>query len=83
MLTMEMVLHKDVDFAPKFGKNLKTFENSCHSLHGYYNCLIINISTCNDKQKRHVTNVTFQSSDISDMRKIATLHGRTLVFNGL
>ena len=22
MLTMEMVLHKDVDFAPKFGKNL-------------------------------------------------------------
>ena len=21
MLTMEMVLHKDVDFAPKFGKN--------------------------------------------------------------
>ena len=23
MLTMEMVLHKDVDFAPKFGKNLK------------------------------------------------------------
>ena len=24
MLTMEMVLHKDVDFAPKFGKNLKT-----------------------------------------------------------
>ena len=23
MLTMEMVLHKDVDFAPKFGKNQK------------------------------------------------------------
>ena len=23
MLTMEMVLHKDVDFAPKFGKNHK------------------------------------------------------------
>ena len=22
MLTMEMVLHKDVDFAPKFGKSL-------------------------------------------------------------
>lgn len=25
MLTMEMVLHKDVDFAPKFGKNHKIF----------------------------------------------------------
>ena len=25
MLTMEMVLHKDVDFAPKFGKNLLFF----------------------------------------------------------
>ena len=24
MLTMEMVLHKDVDFAPKFGKNQKS-----------------------------------------------------------
>ena len=23
MLTMEMVLHKDVDFAPKFGKSLE------------------------------------------------------------
>ena len=59
------------------------FENSCHSLHGCYNCLIINFPACNDKQKRHVTNVTFRSSDISDMIKIATLHGRTLVFNGL
>lgn len=27
MLTMEMVLHKDVDFAPKFGKNLRNREN--------------------------------------------------------
>ena len=26
MLTMEMVLHKDVDFAPKFGKNLDSYE---------------------------------------------------------
>ena len=25
MLTMEMVLHKDVDFAPKFGKNHNNF----------------------------------------------------------
>lgn len=25
MLTMEMVLHKDVDFAPKFGKNLELY----------------------------------------------------------
>ena len=27
MLTMEMVLHKDVDFAPKFGKNQKRWNN--------------------------------------------------------
>lgn len=38
MLTMEMVLHKDVDFAPKFGKNLSfsdficTFAMSCYDL---------------------------------------------------
>ena len=30
MLTMEMVLHKDVDFAPKFGKNQIKYENSLH-----------------------------------------------------
>ena len=33
MLTMEMVLHKDVDFAPKFGKNLRFTGNSLHSCH--------------------------------------------------
>lgn len=27
MLTMEMVLHKNVDFAPKFGKNHKIPES--------------------------------------------------------
>lgn len=27
MLTMEMVLHKNVDFAPKFGKNQNVGEN--------------------------------------------------------
>lgn len=27
MLTMEMGLHKDVDFAPKFGKNQNIGEN--------------------------------------------------------
>ena len=31
MLTMEMVLHKDVDFAPKFGKNQKILENKYHT----------------------------------------------------
>ena len=30
MLTMEMVLHKDVDFAPKFGKN-RFFHNKLFS----------------------------------------------------
>lgn len=33
MLTMEMVLHKNVDFAPKFGKNQGFCENCCHSCH--------------------------------------------------
>ena len=28
MLTMEMVLHKDVDFAPKFGKSQSLFNLS-------------------------------------------------------
>ena len=27
MLTMEMVLHKEVDFAPKFGKSQKNLQN--------------------------------------------------------
>ena len=31
MLTMEMVLPKDVDFAPKFGKNQKKLEFRCHA----------------------------------------------------
>ena len=34
-------------------------KNSCHSLHSTYNQLIINKSPCNDKQKSHVTDVTF------------------------
>ena len=34
MLTMEMVLHKDVDFAPKFGKSQKKVETSLHKFHG-------------------------------------------------
>ena len=33
MLTMEMFLHKDVDFAPKFGKNPRFGRNCCHSCH--------------------------------------------------
>ena len=36
-----------------------TSENSCHSLHEYCNSLIFNFSLCNDKQKCHVTDVTF------------------------
>ena len=36
-----------------------TSENSCHSLHEYCNLLIFKLSPCNDKQKCHVTDVTF------------------------
>ena len=47
----------------RFRVKVKTFfsrfENSCHSLHDAYNTLIINTSPCNDKQKCHVTHVTF------------------------
>ena len=47
MLTMEMVLHKDVDFAPKFGKNQNKGKNTLHSLHGCYNYPIFNTFQCN------------------------------------
>jgi len=66
---------------PSQGENFKSFENSCHSLHEHYNSLIFSTSPCNDKQKRHVTDVTSQSSDISDMRKTSTLHGKVLILS--
>ena len=40
-------------------KIFSTSENSCHSLHEYCNLLIFKPSPCNDKQKCHVTDVTF------------------------
>ena len=61
-----------------------TSENLCQSLHEYYNSLIFKLSPCNDKQKRHITDVTFRnSSDISDMRKTSTLHRGLLILNDL
>ena len=39
MLTMEMVLHKNVDFAPKFGKNLFKLKNRCHGCQLHINQL--------------------------------------------
>ena len=65
----------------KRGRIFKSFENSCHSLHKRHNSLILSTSPCNDKQKSHVTDVTSQSSDISDMRKTSTLHGRVLILS--
>jgi len=65
------------------GEFFSTSENSCHSLHECCNSLIFKPSPCNDKQKCHVTDATFASSDISDMRKTSTLHGGVLTFNGL
>ena len=67
MLTMEMVLHKDVDFAPKFGKNPFTFKNTLHSLHGYRNSLNINASPCNEACfSMSLIALLVTSSDISD-----------------
>ena len=64
-------------------KNIFKFDIPLHSLHRYHNWLIYNTSPCNDKQKCHVTDVTFITSDISDMRKTSTLHVGILIFNGL
>ena len=61
-----------------------TIENTLHSLHEYYNLLIINTSQCNDKQKyMSLMSLRISESDMSDMRKTSTLHGEVLIFSVL
>ena len=42
-------------------KNIFKFTIPLHSLHRYHNWLIYKISPCNDKEKYHITDVTFIS----------------------